>query len=644
MGAPFNDEDYTGLITSYFRGKPRFTQTVQYSVHPLSEVQSFLDFLPAQFDLDTAIGVQLDQVGEWVGRTRAVNIPIASVWFSFNIDWLGINQGVWKGKYDPDVGFSSLDDETYRRLLRAKIAANSWDGTVESAKSALDLLFIDDGTYMFIEDRQDMSMVFGIAGAIPNAVVLSLFTNGYVPLKPTGVRAIYRVTSREGAAIFGFNVNNQYVAGINQGAWGVLPDQALRVAPLLGTPNYASSTSNDIVLPINTIAGATYRITNLSVRDGSTIGTTYITATGGTSYFTFSEAAQIAAYGAIAQSVNILVRRAIGADYSNAGIVQYDMLAPQAIGGVAPTLALDVPRNRCFVSGSGVTLAAALMRVGAAKVVVGPDGAPMTVSANTLAFDYSSGRRRLLLEGAATNLFVGSAAPAAAQGFTVTAQPYTVSFSGTGAIALSGAASAAVTGTGANVRTTYTFTPTAGALTLTPSGSVTNVQVEVGTRASSYIVTTTAAVTRGGDICQLTPAALATLSVAGPCTVAWRGSCSQSSYAALMSLSGQALIRRSTDGLQVLALVPLALGAGLAVTSMGTAPFGLALGWDGAGGLASVNGGAASANAQVPSGTISSGHIGWSSGVSGWIELDELVIWPVKGTTAAVQAQSRVWS
>ncbi|MFG1454769.1 hypothetical protein V5F44_21370, partial [Xanthobacter sp. V2C-8] len=135
-------------------------------------------------------------------------------------------------------------------------------------------------------------------------------------------------------------------------------------------------------------------------------------------------------------------------------------------------------------------------RTGGAKVVVGPDGAPMTVPANTLAFDHASGRRRLLLEGVGTNLFTGSSAPTAAQAITVTAQPYTLSFWGTGAVALSGGASATVTGTGANARTTYTFTPVAGTLTLTPSGSVTNVQVEVGTRASSHIATTAVAASR----------------------------------------------------------------------------------------------------------------------------------------------------
>lgn len=225
MPAPFTEEEYKDLITSYLRGMPNYTATVGATVAPLADLQAFFDTLPQAFDLDTAVGVQLDAVGEWVGRSRYVNIPIANVWFSFDTDGLGWDQGVWKGPFDPDVGIYALDDETYRLLLRCKIAANQWDGTVPSAKAALDAFFNTAGTLTFIEDRQDMSMVFGIAGTLPNAVMLALFANGYVPLKPMGVRAIYKTTSVDGTALFGFDVNNDLVQGWDQGSWGVDPGE-----------------------------------------------------------------------------------------------------------------------------------------------------------------------------------------------------------------------------------------------------------------------------------------------------------------------------------------------------------------------------------------------------------------------------------
>jgi hypothetical protein len=90
----------------------------------------------------------------------------------------------------------------------------------------------------------------------------------------------------------------------------------------------------------------------------------------------------------------------------------------------------------------------------------------------------------------------------ATQGVTVTAQSYTLSFTGTGTVALSGAYTGSKTGTGTGPanRVSMTFTPTAGTLTVTPSGSVQNFQIEAGGNASPYIPTTSAQVARAADV------------------------------------------------------------------------------------------------------------------------------------------------
>jgi hypothetical protein len=253
-------EDYVGRLTPYWRGKPKFAAELVALVEPMVDLQALLGELPEDFDLDLAIGVQLDAVGIWVGRSRDIPIPIPNIWFSFDDDKRGFDLGVWKGPYDSDTGIAVLDDETYRTFLRAKIAANNWDGTVEGAASAYSLIFPqpptsqvdlvgtfdegdfvlqgmrDDGSYvtltgsagsfgslLFITDNGDMTMTVGIAGIIPSLLFLALLEQGFLPLKPEGVRGNYQITSVNSAPLFGFDVQNQYISGFDAGAWGVPP-------------------------------------------------------------------------------------------------------------------------------------------------------------------------------------------------------------------------------------------------------------------------------------------------------------------------------------------------------------------------------------------------------------------------------------
>ena len=223
-------ETYVSLITSYHRGKPKFTATVQVTAEAAADLINSAQALPGVFDLDTAIGAQLDAVGEWVGRSRFIATPIDNAWFSFDTDGLGFDQGVWRGPYDSSTGLTRLDDESYRTVLRAKIAANNWDGTVEDAAAALALVFGGNGSILYIEDRQDMSMIMGLSGDLPNALIIAMFGSGYIPLKPGGVRVDYVTTSISGGPIFGFDAvagDGRPLAGFDEGSWAVSTGYAL---------------------------------------------------------------------------------------------------------------------------------------------------------------------------------------------------------------------------------------------------------------------------------------------------------------------------------------------------------------------------------------------------------------------------------
>lgn len=216
--------DYLALVTPSHRDKPKFAALIHALVGPVVAQQDFLAHLPADFDLDEAVGVQLDVVGQWIGRTRYVATPITGVWFSWDDDLRGWEAGVWyRPQYDTPSGITRLDDDSYRTLLRAKIAANNWDGTLPGAKAALEIIFPTGETKIFVVDNQDMSVTFGVSGKIPDALFIALLSDGYIPLKPEGVRADYLITTVDGP-MFGWDVENDYLAGWDEGAWGAPPE------------------------------------------------------------------------------------------------------------------------------------------------------------------------------------------------------------------------------------------------------------------------------------------------------------------------------------------------------------------------------------------------------------------------------------
>lgn len=213
--------DYTGKITSQHSDKPKFMQMVAVVAQCYVDAAQVAASLSAAFDLDLAVDAQLDNVGEWVGITRNVDTPLTNVYFALDTNGLGFDQGAWKGPFDPDSGITSLDNETYRTLLRAKIGANRWDGTLGESKAILDLVFSGD-TFVFIQDNQDMTITIGVVGTPPSALELALLTGGHIPIKPQSVGIDYYIVPSTESPIFGFDVNSQYVAGFDQGSWGTL--------------------------------------------------------------------------------------------------------------------------------------------------------------------------------------------------------------------------------------------------------------------------------------------------------------------------------------------------------------------------------------------------------------------------------------
>jgi len=137
--------DYTGLITSEHNQRPKFMAVVAALAQPMVDLMGVLESMPPKFDLDEAVGAQLDDVGRWVGISRIIRTPLTNVYFSLDLDGIGFDQGIWKGPFDPDTGLTTLDDDTYLAVIRAKIGANHWDGTMEGSVAILNSIFSPTG-------------------------------------------------------------------------------------------------------------------------------------------------------------------------------------------------------------------------------------------------------------------------------------------------------------------------------------------------------------------------------------------------------------------------------------------------------------------------------------------------------------------
>ena len=112
-----------------------------------------------------------------------------------------------------------LPDETYRLLLKAKIGANRWDGTVPGAYEVWESAFADTGSLILMQDNQDMSVVIGLAGTPLDAVMRNLLLQGYLPLKPEGVRIEWYAVTEDGGSLFAWNCDGDGLAGWGEGGW-----------------------------------------------------------------------------------------------------------------------------------------------------------------------------------------------------------------------------------------------------------------------------------------------------------------------------------------------------------------------------------------------------------------------------------------
>jgi hypothetical protein len=160
-------DSYLNNITSQHRDKPKFIAWLSAHLNIIDDIYNVLKEMDNAFDIDNAIGKQLDTLGIIIGRERTLT-------------------------FQPLNGFNPvLTDDYYRLVLKAKIAFNMWDGTIPSMYEIWNNIYgSDNDLSLQIKDNQDMSFNTYITG-YTDQIQQDLIQHGYIIPKPQGVRVNY---------------------------------------------------------------------------------------------------------------------------------------------------------------------------------------------------------------------------------------------------------------------------------------------------------------------------------------------------------------------------------------------------------------------------------------------------------------------
>jgi len=180
---------YLGLLTSEYKNSPKLNAFLQMLLQKFDDISQCLVALDLAWDVDSAVGAQLNMIGAIVGVSRTV-------------------------PFQPSNGVSPiLDDPTYRIYIKAKVAQNEWNGSIDSLQSVWQNLF--PLGRIFIEDEQDMTATIFLIGSF-TSIVKDLITNGLIVPRPQGVLYNYVFSN---LPAFGFDLNNTLIAGFDKGYW-----------------------------------------------------------------------------------------------------------------------------------------------------------------------------------------------------------------------------------------------------------------------------------------------------------------------------------------------------------------------------------------------------------------------------------------
>ena len=189
-------EYYKNLLIIQYKNKEKARATIDLLVRTTLSDNIASQVLDG-YDIETAIGKQLDVLGKYIGANRFYTDITGGNFFSMST-YATVNTDTASGftdyaNFNSDSGgflsytngssAQSLTDDDYRTILKLKIVQNNSDHSNGS---------IDDGLYTFfaqdviMSDTQNMKISYFVSGANRNIAVIAA-TKNILP-RPMGVK------------------------------------------------------------------------------------------------------------------------------------------------------------------------------------------------------------------------------------------------------------------------------------------------------------------------------------------------------------------------------------------------------------------------------------------------------------------------
>ena len=174
-------------IYAQYRTKPKAVAWYQITRKLAAELEDPATAVRVMYDIDTAVGEQLNIIGRIVVVDRTFTGEVAlhpGLFAEPDGAEFGDEEAVFAAPYVDQDG--QMSDDLYRLVIKSKIIKNNSDATIDSILYGMNFL-LPHAEVLRVTDGEDMSFSVEFYGQITNLERWALLNVKLVP-KPQGVR------------------------------------------------------------------------------------------------------------------------------------------------------------------------------------------------------------------------------------------------------------------------------------------------------------------------------------------------------------------------------------------------------------------------------------------------------------------------